>query len=100
MLIQLKNFIENDGLWRTKRVNFVDFKTFQEIEFIKDDGVYKIISTFSENDKLKKNKYEVSKKVFYEKFKTMIENTVYNPENYKLNKFNKYGTLLSLWFNM
>ena len=95
----LKNYIENTGLWNTKRVSFVDFKENEEVEFIRDEENYSIMYTELKKELIKK-KYIVDKNKFYEKLKTMVDETIFNPEHYKFEKCNKLETILSLWFNV
>ena len=99
MYMQLRNILEKNTIWHTSRVAFVDFKENQEIEFCKNNDNYTITVIEKIFSNFEKKTYSLDKNSFYEKLKTMIENTVFNPENYKFNKYNKYGTLVSLWFN-
>lgn len=99
MYKHLKNYIENAGVWNAKRVIFVDFKENEEVEFIRDENDYSITYTELKKELIKKE-YIMNKNEFYNKLKIMINETLFKPEHYKFEKYNKLETLLSLWFNV
>ena len=99
MYTHLKNYIEDTGAWNTKRVIFVDFKESQEVEFIRDEDNYSIKYTELKTELIIKE-YRMDKDKFYNKLKIMVNETLFNPEHYKFEKYNKLETLLSLWFNV
>lgn len=98
MYEHLKNYIEDVGIWNIKRVIFVDFKEKMQVEFTRDNDIYSI--TYTELKKLKEKNYTVNRNKFYEKLEIMVNETLFKPEHYKFEKYNRLGTILSLWFNV